>query len=259
MTQVSPPALYASPEIYDVAFGWDLALELDFLESCWAAHVEGPVRRILEPACGTGRLLEALALRGYDVLGYDLSPEMVAFASRRLGVHGGRALRGDMADFRPPGGTFDVAVNLVNSIGYLLEDDQVLAHFERMAEALRPGGVYITQFNYAGEPPELATFGPWGNRRGELSTTLTWTVAREDTAAKRSHQHARITARRGREKLMIEEDHLLRLWTQEDVDALLERSPLQLAAVYHDRFDPYPIDVPRTGEYGNLYHVLARR
>jgi SAM-dependent methyltransferase len=164
-----------------------------------------------------------------------------------------------MADFRPPGGTFDVAVNLVNSIGYLLEDDQVLAHFERMAEALRPGGVYITQFNYAGEPPELATFGPWGNRRGELSTTLTWTVAREDTAAKRSHQHARITARRGREKLMIEEDHLLRLWTQEDVDALLERSPLQLAAVYHDRFDPYPIDVPRTGEYGNLYHVLARR
>jgi hypothetical protein len=84
-------------------------------------------------------------------------------------------------------------------------------------------------------------------------------VAREDTAAKRSHQHARITARRGREKLMIEEDHLLRLWTQEDVDALLDRSPLTLAAVYHDRFDPYPIDVPRTGEYGNLYHVLARR
>jgi SAM-dependent methyltransferase len=259
MTQVSPPALYASPEIYDVAFGWDLALELDFLESCWAAHVEGPVRRLLEPACGTGRLLEGLALRGYDVLGYDLSPEMVAFASRRLGVHGGRALRGDMADFRPPGGTFDVAVNLVNSIGYLLEDDQVLAHFERMAEALRPGGVYIAQFNYAGEPPELATFGPWGNRRSDLSTTLTWTVAREDSAAKRSHQHARITARRGREKLMIEEDHTLRLWTHEDVDALLDRSPLTLAAVYHDRFDPFPIDVPRTGEYGNLYHVLARR
>ena len=259
MTQLSPPVLYASPEIYDVAFGWDLALELDFLESCWAAHVEGPVRRLLEPACGTGRLLEALALRGYDILGYDLSPEMVAFASRRLGAHGGRALRGDMADFRPPGGTFDVAVNLVNSIGYLLEDDQVLAHFERVAEALRPGGVYIAQFNYAGEPPELATFGPWGNRRGELSTTLTWTVAREDAAAKRSHQHARITARRGRKKLTIEEDHLLRLWTQEDVDALLDRSPLQLVAVYHDRFDPYPIDVPRTGEYGNLYHVLARR
>ena len=259
MTQLSPPALYASPEIYDVAFGWDLALELDFLESCWAAHVEGPVRRLLEPACGTGRLLEALALRGYDVLGYDLSPEMVAFASRRLGAYGGRALRGDMAGFRPPGGTFDVAVNLVNSIGYLLEDDQVLAHFERIAEALRPGGIYIAQFNYAGEPPELATFGPWGNRRNDISTTLTWTVAREDRAAKRSHQHARITARRGKEKLALEEDHLLRLWTQEDVDALLDRSPLTLAAVYHDRFDPFPIDVPRTGEYGNLYHVLARR
>ena len=257
-TDPSAPALYASPEIYDVAFGWDLALELDFLESCWAAHADGPVRRILEPACGTGRLLEALALRGYDVAGYDLSPEMVAFASRRLGAHGGRAHRGDMATFRPPG-RFDVAINLVNSIGYLLEDDQVLAHFERIAEALRPGGIYIAQFNYAGEPPELATFGPWGNRRQDLSTTLTWTVVREESAARRSHQHARITARRGKERLQIDEDHVLRLWTQEDVDALLARSPLVLEAVYHDRFDPFPIDVPRTGEYGNLYHVLARR
>jgi len=258
MTDLSHPALYASPEIYDVAFGWDLALELDFYESCFTAHVDGPVRRILEPACGTGRLLAALAGRGYDVLGYDLSPEMVAFASRRLGAHGGRALRGDMATFRPPG-HFDVAINPVNSIGYLLEDEQLLQHFDRIAEALRPGGIYIAQFNYWGEPPELATFGPWGNRRNDLSTTLTWTVVREDVEAKRSHQHARITARRGEEKLTLEEDHVLRLWTQDDVDALLERSPLRLAAVYHDRFDPFPIDVPRTGEYGNLYHVLAHR
>jgi SAM-dependent methyltransferase len=258
MTDPSHPALYASPEIYDVAFGWDLALELDFLESCFTAHVEGPVRRILEPACGTGRLLNALAGRGYDVLGYDLSPEMVAFTSRRLGAHGGRALRGDMAAFRPPG-RFDVAINLVNSIGYLLEDEPLLQHFERIAEALRPGGIYIAQFNYWGEPPELATFGPWGNRKNDLSTTLTWTVVREDVEAKRSHQHARITARRGKEKLTLEEDHVLRLWTQEDVDDLLERSPLRLAAVYHDRFDPFPIDVPRTGEHGNLYHVLAHR
>ena len=258
MTPETASTLYASPEIYDVAFGWDLALELDFLESCWAAHAGGPVRRILEPACGTGRLLDALASRGYDVLGYDLSPEMVAFASRRLGGKGGRALRGDMTTFRPPG-RFDAAINLVNSIGYLLEDEQLLAHLERVADALRPNGVYIVQFNYAGEPAELSTFGPWGNRRNDISTTLTWSVVHEEPAAKRSHQHARITARRGKDKLTIEEDHVLRLWTEEDIDALLAKSPLRLAAVYHDRFDPFPIDLPRTGEYGNLYHVLTPR
>jgi SAM-dependent methyltransferase len=251
------PALYSSPEIYDVAFGWSLDLELDFLESCWGDHVTGPVRRILEPACGTGRLLHALAERGYQVLGYDLSPEMVRYASARLGKVGGRALRGDMASFRAPG-KFDAAINPVNSIGYLLDDGPLLAHLDRMAEALRPGGAYIVQLNYAGEPPELSVFGPWGNRRGDLSTTLTWRVLREDAPARRSYQQCRITARWGTERRVIEEDHVLRCWTQEDFDRLVERSPFRLAAIYHDRFDPFPLDVPRTGEYGNLYHVLVR-
>ena len=57
---------------------------------------------------------------------------------------------------------------------------------------------------------------------------------------------------------MLEEDHVLRLWTQEDFDRLVERSPLDLIAVYHDRFDPFPMGRERTGEYGNLYHVLQR-
>ncbi|MGH7681471.1 MAG: class I SAM-dependent methyltransferase, partial [Candidatus Eiseniibacteriota bacterium] len=94
---------------------------MDFLESCWAAHVEGPVRRIVEPACGTGRILHALVDRGYEVFGYDQSPEMVAFAAAKLGALGAKLHRGDMITFRPPG-RFDVAVNLVNSICYLLDD-----------------------------------------------------------------------------------------------------------------------------------------
>lgn len=251
-------SLYSNPEIYDVAFGWDLRLELDFLESCSEAHTTGPIRRILEPACGTGRLLLAFAEREYEVVGYDRSPEMVAYASRKLGRVGGRAVRGDMVGYRPQG-QFDVAINLVNSIGYLLSDDDLLAHLTRIADALRPGGVYITQFNYAGEPEELSTFGPWTNRRGNISTTLTWSVVREDLEARRSHQHCTVIARVGKERRVIEEDHLLRLWTQEDFDRLIVASPLELVAVYHDRFEPFPIEEPRTGEYGNLYHVLAQR
>ncbi len=249
--------LYSSPEVYDVAFGWNLALELDFLERCFAEHVEGPVCRILEPACGTGRLLLALAERGYDVAGYDRSVEMVSFAGARLREHEGVVWRGDMTAFEPPG-EFDAALNLVNSIGYLLEDEAVIAHLRLVAEALRPGGVYLVQLSYGGEPPELASFGPWGNRRGDLSTTLLWRVIREDAAARRSYQECRITARRGRERHVFQESHVLRYWTQEDVDRILAATPLALAAVYHDCFEPFDLAQPRTGEYGNLYHVLRR-
>lgn len=252
-----PNKLYASPEIYDVAFGWDLRLEMDFLESCWATHVEGPVRRILEPACGTGRILRALAERGYDVVGYDRSPEMVSFAARSLGGLGGKLYRGDMISFRPPG-RFDVALNLVNSICYLLEEAEVAAHLERVAEALRPGGIYIVQFSYGEEPPELASFGPWVNRRADVTTELTWRVLREDPAARRSYQECRIAATSGGRTVEIVEEHVLRLWTQEAFDRVIAASPFALSAVYHDRFDPFPIDETRTGGHGNLYHVLAR-
>ena len=258
MTPAASVPLYASPEVYDVAFGWDLTLEIDFLESCWADLVPGPVRRVLEPACGTARILKALGERGYDVLGYDQSPEMVAYASRKLAAVGGRALRGDMASFRPPG-RFDVALNLVNSIGYLLEDADLLLHWERVAEALGPGGIYIVQFSYAGEASETSSFGPWENRVGDLATALTWSVVREDMATRRSHQHCRIVARRGGEERVLEEDHVLRLWNQEDVDRLVGASPFELLAVYRDRFEPLPLDTPRTGDDGNLYHVLRRR
>ena len=255
------PALYSSPEIYDVAFGWDLTKELDFLEEVFRKHADGPVRRVLEPCCGTGRLLDALAARRYDVAGYDLSAEMVAFASARLAPKGGHVWAGDMTSFRPPSpaAPFDAAINLVNSIGYLLDDDAVQAHLERTAEALRPGGVYVTQFSYGDEPADLASFGPWGNRRGDLSTTLLWQVVREDAAAKRSYQHCRITARRGDERRVIEEDHVLRYWTHEDVNRIVGKSAFGLEAIYWDRFEEFPIEDYRIGEFGNLYHVLKRR
>jgi SAM-dependent methyltransferase len=249
--------VYRSPEIYDVATGWKLEKELGFLEEIFARHA-GSVRRVLEPCCGTGRLLHALAHRGYRVAGYDLSAEMVAYARERLAPFGGELWEGEMASFTPPG-VFDAALNLVNSIGYLLEEADISAHLESMGGALRPGGIYVVQLSYGGEPPELARFGPWGNRRGALSTTLLWEVLREDAAAKRSYQHCRITAREGKERRVFDEDHVLRYWTHEDVNRIVGASPFELAAIYWDRFEEFPLEDYRIGEHGNLYHVLRRR
>jgi SAM-dependent methyltransferase len=253
-----PLILYDSPEIYDVAFGWDLDLELAFVESCLRKHVVDPVRSILEPACGTGRILVPLAERGYDVLGYDRSPEMVAFATAKIAKVGGRVMRGDMGTFRPPG-SFDAAINLVNSMGYLLEDEAVASHLECVGEAVRPGGVYLVQLSYGGEPPEQAAFGPWPNARAGLRTELTWRVVREDPAVRRSYQECRITARRGADVRVIEESHVLRYWTQADFDRIVEKSPFELTALYFDRFEEKPLDEPRSGLDGNLYHVLRRK
>lgn len=43
------------PEYYDVAFTWDLTKEIEFSGRVFTRHVPFPVKRILEPASGTGR------------------------------------------------------------------------------------------------------------------------------------------------------------------------------------------------------------
>jgi SAM-dependent methyltransferase len=72
-------------ELYDIAFSWDLDEEAAWL----IGRLAGPgVRTLLEPVCGSGRVLEAFAAVGIEAVGIDLSPRMVALANERLARKG---------------------------------------------------------------------------------------------------------------------------------------------------------------------------
>ena len=84
---------------------------------CFAAYARRKVKRVFEPACGTGRLLIKLAQAGYDVAGNDLNPKAVDYCNDRFARYGfaARATVGDMSDFtvaRP----FDAGFNMINSV-----------------------------------------------------------------------------------------------------------------------------------------------
>ena len=52
----------------------------DYIEKHFARrHIPG--RTVLDLACGTGSLTRELALRGYEMIGVDQSPEMLAQAA----------------------------------------------------------------------------------------------------------------------------------------------------------------------------------
>ena len=84
-------------------------------------------RRVLDVPCGEGRLVRALAARGYDVTGVDRAEELSPAIVRDL-----RDLDGLPEDF-------DAVVNMWASFGYFdaVENERVLASFARR---LRPGG-----------------------------------------------------------------------------------------------------------------------
>jgi SAM-dependent methyltransferase len=81
-----------------------------------------PGARVLDLACGDGGLAEHLA--GYDYLGADASPAMVA-AARRRGVG---AVEADLNEFEPPG---PVAATLLFRAIYYARDRR--AFLERVA------------------------------------------------------------------------------------------------------------------------------
>jgi SAM-dependent methyltransferase len=93
-----------------------------------------PSGRALDAACGTGRHARHLVDRGHEVLGVDLSAEML----RRAAVHvpEARFVEGDLRDLPAGDGDFDLAVCAL-ALAHLPDVGPGIAE---LARALRPGG-----------------------------------------------------------------------------------------------------------------------
>lgn len=178
--QVIPGNIYDYPRYYDLVFGSDWKAEFQFLIDCFEKHAKGKVRRLFEPACGTGRLVYRLADAGYEVSGLDLNPQAVAYCNERLARHGlpESAVVGDMRDFRLPRKA-DAAFNTINSFRHLQSDEDARRHLECTAGALRKGGFYVVGIHLTptrGEPTEEES---WSARRGHLVVnTHMWLLER---------------------------------------------------------------------------------
>ena len=103
--------------------------------------------RVLDMACGTGRHSHELARRGFEVVGVDISPDLLAIAEADAEAESLNAsfLAADLRelDFDQE---FDLVLNLNDgAIGYFETDEENHRTFEVIAAALRPGGGNLLQ------------------------------------------------------------------------------------------------------------------
>ncbi|ASN28092.1 class I SAM-dependent methyltransferase [Streptomyces pluripotens] len=103
--------------------------------------------RVLDAGCGTGRVMIRLAELGYDCVGVDLDPSMLAVA--RQEEPGLPWLQADLAEFDPASlgitADFDLVVAAGNVFPLLAADTEATV-VERLAAVLRPGGLIIAGF-----------------------------------------------------------------------------------------------------------------
>jgi SAM-dependent methyltransferase len=103
--------------------------------------------RVLDLACGSGRHSLELRRRGYEVVGADISGDLIEIA-RRAADEAGLEVDFVQADLRDLDfeGEFDLVLNLNDgAIGYLESDEENRRTFEVISRALRPGGRNLVQ------------------------------------------------------------------------------------------------------------------
>jgi glycine/sarcosine N-methyltransferase len=134
-------------EDYDRFVRWErrLAFELPFIER---QLEQVGARRVLDAACGTGQHAIALAKRGYEVVGADLSAGMIAQARRNAAAEEVdlsfvEAGFGHLAAAIE--GTFDAVLCLGNSLPHVLTSKGLARTLRDWAALLRPGGMLFVQ------------------------------------------------------------------------------------------------------------------
>lgn len=103
--------------------------------------------RVLDLACGTGRHSRELTRRGFEVVGVDISPELLEMAEREAS-EAGLEISFMQADLRELelSDEFDLVLSLNDgAVGYFETDEENRRTFEVVAQTLRGGGGHLMQ------------------------------------------------------------------------------------------------------------------
>lgn len=231
---------YDTPLYYDIVFDADTGQEGGFLESVMREYsVRGKAEswRVLEPACGSGRLMAEMARRGHDVSGFDLNENMLDYARERLARGGLEALlwRDRMEEFKVPDRCrFDLAHCLVSTFKYVPDGDGAVSHLRRVAASLRSGGLYVLGLHltdYGRRGPEHER---WVGERDGIRVVCNTHTLPADRRARTEAMRTRLRITRGGRTWTQETRWLFRTYNAGEVKALLRSVPEFTLVACHD-------------------------
>lgn len=253
--------IYDLPKYYDIGWSWDNSWEINLFLNLFDLYVPFEVKNLLEPACGTGRFLTSLPNYKYHITGYDINPIMVNYAKKKIDDAGlnniAEVISGDMSTIKFDT-KFDSAINSINSIGYLLSDNDIVSHLRNTAESLKTGGIYIIHLNCALDDLKLPEEINWVCERDGIQVKVTWGIEKYDRAKKLNYEYSKLDILDHGEHITVEDRHVLRLWFYDDLKNLINESGnFTLEAIYDDnKGKQISLDTNITGEFGNLFYVL---
>jgi SAM-dependent methyltransferase len=232
---------YSAPRYYEIAFDMNRKQEVDFLVHCFRRHARGPVRTVLDIACGTGPHLIRLGERGYRMSGLDLSLENIGYLrerARRAGLD--VALRvADMTRFRLPR-PVDAAICMQDSQGHLLTNEAILAHLRCVRRAIRKGGLYVFDRYMCSSWTAPARRWSWTRRRGRTTVRATFEALRDvNPVTQVFSEHMELEVQDNGARHIYRQDHRSRMVFPQELRSLVQLAGgLELVDLFYG-FEPH--------------------
>jgi SAM-dependent methyltransferase len=251
---------YDHPEYYDLSLRDETQQEATFVEAACRKYCDFPLRRLVEPACGSGRLVVELAARGYQVTGLDVNEKALDFLRKQLKRRKLQAevLRADMTDFNLPQPA-DAAVCLLNSFRHLLTEAAAKRHLETVARHLRPGGIYILGLHLVPPDADDDAIERWRTIQGKTQISTDLRVTACDRRRRVESLQVSLRVHRGEKVWRFRGKFDLRLYTALQFRKLLASVPaFELCDVYdfwYEIDEPLKLD----NEISDTVFILRKR
>ena len=162
------PSIYEYPDVFRHAHLESLGeipAEVLFLQQVWKRHRKNQTRRILDIACGDSPHGRLLAGDGFEVVGIDRSPVMIAAGRRKANALANlRFYRRPIEKFTLPERPFDAAIFMSETFPVLVENSRLLSHLKSVGRALKRGGLYCIDIDRQDPLPRVPRRTMWRER-----------------------------------------------------------------------------------------------
>jgi ubiquinone/menaquinone biosynthesis C-methylase UbiE len=184
----------------------------------------------LDLCCGTGRHSILLHKKGWNIIGLDISPNLLRIAKERMKekrVHF-PIVRGEMQNLPFQSRTFAAVINMFTSFGYLPSKKEDMKTLNEITRTLKQDGLFL--IDIANHENLVNTFKKkdWG----EFSSF--YMLEKRTLDVKKSRLHSQwviIDKKSGKTKTF---DHNLQLYSLPQLQKMLQKAGLTIEKVYGD-------------------------
>jgi len=208
---------------------------------------------LLELGCGTGSLTELLDDQGYDMIGIDVSEDMLGIAMDKRAESGKNILYllQDMREFELYG-TVAAAVSICDSMNYLTETEDVVTTLKLVNNYLDPGGYFIFDLNTRYKYEQVMGNRTIAEDRGDAA--FIWENEFDPDTSLNHYNLTLFAEDEDGRYSRFDEEHIQRAYNIEEIRAAATAAGMRWVAAY----DAFTMD-PAKDDSERIYIVLQEQ